>query len=385
MTKDGDFKLLKIQTCILRVNLHCDGCKQKVKKILQRIEGVFTVSIDAEQQKVTVSGSVDADTLIKRLVKSGKHAELWSQKPNQNQKQKNNFIKDEKKNKGQKQQALPKGLESFKPQQKFCLFNPEEDDDCLDDDEEDEDEEDDLFLREKANQLNLLRQHAFNSANKKGAIPVAAVNNGKMNSGENGSGGKKANANQNMGIKPSPCGIDQKTMAALRMNNAHPGGVNFNSMDGKTGNDINTIMGMANLHGGNAGNVAAALGIQQPTSASNGFLGSGSTGLPNPAFATGHHLPSSMMMNMNGSNHLSPSPSMMMNVNMQNRHAMAMQPPQMMYHRSPLVPPYTGYYYNCNYSPPSCTYAEAPNYHSNDHHSAAHMFSDENTNGCSIM
>ncbi|KVH97591.1 Heavy metal-associated domain, HMA [Cynara cardunculus var. scolymus] len=38
MTKDEDFKLLKIQTCILRVNLHCDGCKNKVKKTLQRIE-----------------------------------------------------------------------------------------------------------------------------------------------------------------------------------------------------------------------------------------------------------------------------------------------------------------------------------------------------------
>ncbi|MFS7959498.1 putative heavy metal-associated domain superfamily [Helianthus anomalus] len=38
MTKDEDFKLLKIQTCVLRVNLHCDGCKHKVKKILQKID-----------------------------------------------------------------------------------------------------------------------------------------------------------------------------------------------------------------------------------------------------------------------------------------------------------------------------------------------------------
>ncbi|KAK6922231.1 Heavy metal-associated domain, HMA [Dillenia turbinata] len=380
MTKDEGFKLLKIQTCILRVNIHCDGCKQKVKKLLQRIEGVFTVSIDAEQQKVTVSGSVDADTLIKKLVKSGKHAELWFQKPNQNQKQKNNVIKDDKNNKGQKQQALPKGLESLKHQQKFSPFNPEEDY-CFDDDEEDEDEDDLIFLRE-----NLLRQQAINNANKKGAIPVAAVNNGKMNNGGNGSAGKKPNANQNMGIKASPTGIDPKTMAALRINNAHLGGVNFSSMEGKTGNEINTIMGMANLHGGNGGNFAPALGIQQPNSASNGFQGSASTGLPNAAFAAGHHHPSSMM-NMNGFNNPSPSPSpsMMMNMNMQNRHAMAMQQPQMMYQRSPLVPPYTGYYYNYNYNPPSYTYTEPPNYHSTDHHSAAYMFSDESTNSCSIM
>ncbi|KAJ0634139.1 putative heavy metal-associated domain, HMA, heavy metal-associated domain superfamily [Helianthus annuus] len=41
MAKDEDFKLLKIQTCTLRVNLHCDGCKHQVKKVLQRIEGDF--------------------------------------------------------------------------------------------------------------------------------------------------------------------------------------------------------------------------------------------------------------------------------------------------------------------------------------------------------
>ena len=28
-----------LQTCVLKVNIHCDGCKQKVKKLLLRIEG----------------------------------------------------------------------------------------------------------------------------------------------------------------------------------------------------------------------------------------------------------------------------------------------------------------------------------------------------------
>jgi hypothetical protein len=32
-------EFMKIQTCVLKVNIHCDGCKQKVKKILQKIEG----------------------------------------------------------------------------------------------------------------------------------------------------------------------------------------------------------------------------------------------------------------------------------------------------------------------------------------------------------
>ncbi|CAL9219137.1 unnamed protein product [Arabidopsis halleri] len=83
-------EFMKIQTCVLKVNIHCDGCKQKVKKILQKIEGVFTTKIDSEQGKVTVSGSVDPSVLIKKLAKSGKHAEIWgapkgNNNPNQSQ------------------------------------------------------------------------------------------------------------------------------------------------------------------------------------------------------------------------------------------------------------------------------------------------------------
>lgn len=44
--------------------------------------GVYAVNIDLEQQKVTVSGIVDPCLVIKKLAKSGKHAELWSSIPN---------------------------------------------------------------------------------------------------------------------------------------------------------------------------------------------------------------------------------------------------------------------------------------------------------------
>ncbi|XP_022878801.1 heavy metal-associated isoprenylated plant protein 33-like [Olea europaea var. sylvestris] len=89
-------EFLKIQTCVLKVNVHCDGCKHKVKKILQKIEGVYTTNIDAEQGKVTVSGNVDPTTLIKKLAKRGKYAELWrAPKANNNQQnQLNNQFKN---------------------------------------------------------------------------------------------------------------------------------------------------------------------------------------------------------------------------------------------------------------------------------------------------
>ncbi|KAM7277427.1 hypothetical protein ACFE04_019293 [Oxalis oulophora] len=67
---------LKYQTWNLKVSIHCEGCKKKVKKLLHSIEGVYTITIDSQQHKVTVTGNIDADTLIKKLLKSGKHAEL---------------------------------------------------------------------------------------------------------------------------------------------------------------------------------------------------------------------------------------------------------------------------------------------------------------------
>lgn len=360
---------------------------------------MYQVNIDTEQQKVTVSGSVDAATLIKKLVRAGKHAEIWSQKANQNQKQKTNCIKDDKNNKGQ-QQGLIKGLEVFKNQQKFPAFSSEEDDDFFDDDDEDDEEEELRFIREKANQLGLLRQQAIEANNAKKGVGVGAIaaasNNGKMNNigNVNAGNGKKGNPNQNMVMKASPGGMDPKTMAALKMNSgAHLGGGNINGGEVKRGNDINAMMGLAGFHGNGVNNVASAAALGGNSSGLGGFQvqshnphqGS-SASFPTGGYATGQQYPSSMLMNMNGYNH--PSPMMM---NMQARNAMQQQQqqqPQMMYHRSPFVPPTTGYYYNYSPSPspspnPSYPYTE-PNYYSG-HNSAAHMFSDENTSSCSIM
>lgn len=360
--------------------------------------GVYQVQIDAEQQKVTVSGSVDSATLIKKLVRSGKYAELWSQKINQNQKQKNNNngVKDDK-NKGQKQ-GLVKGLEAFKNQQKFPAFSSEEDDEYYDyDDDEDDEDEEMRFIREKANQLQLLRQAADANNVKKGMGAISAVsNNGKMNNGGNANGGKKGGPNQNMGMKDSPGGgggLDQKTMAALKLNNAHlGGGESLNLGEAKRASDIGAMMNLAGFNG-NGANVGSATvlggnsnGLGGFPVQSNNMIPGSSAGIPNGGLATGQY-PSSLLMNMNGFNNINhPSPSpLMMNMNMQARHAMQQQP-QMMYHRSPYIPPNTGYYYNYNYSPANYSSYALPSYPVDDHSSAAHMFSDDNTSsGCSIM
>ncbi|XP_014517027.1 heavy metal-associated isoprenylated plant protein 34 [Vigna radiata var. radiata] len=69
--------LLKIQTCVLKVNIDCDGCAHKVKKILQKIDGVYSVKIDAGGGKVVVAGDVDPEKLVKKIKMGGKHAEIW--------------------------------------------------------------------------------------------------------------------------------------------------------------------------------------------------------------------------------------------------------------------------------------------------------------------
>ncbi|OMO88085.1 putative chloroplast-targeted copper chaperone [Corchorus olitorius] len=151
-------------------------------------------------------------------------------------------------------------------------------------------------------------------------------------------------------------------------------------------------MGLSGFHGngGNVTNAAAALGGNpnaiggyHQVQSNNGLQGSSATSYPNGGYATGGgQYPSSMLMNMNGYNY----PSSMINMmNLQNRHAAMQQQPQMMYHRSPLIPPNTGYYYN--YGPPPYSYPEVPNYNNTTDHSAAtHMFSDDNTSSsCSIM
>ncbi|XP_075522334.1 heavy metal-associated isoprenylated plant protein 37 [Primulina tabacum] len=248
MTKDEDFKLLKIQTCVLKVNIHCDGCKQKVKKLLQKIEGVYKVSLDAELQKVTVSGNVDSAVLIKKLVKVGKHAELWSQNgKHQNQIQKLSFIKqDSNKNKQGQQQNVFRNLESLKKKQKSPFVTKQEDG-CLPDYDDEEEDEEMQVIKDKFNQLALLKKQA-----------------------EAKNPGKKGNGN--------PSVIDQKTLNSTGQ--------------GKRVSDINTMMNLAGFHGNNG------RGLQiQPNNVFQGNNPAG--GFPVNGLSAGHN-PSLMMMNMNG-------------------------------------------------------------------------------------
>uniref|UniRef100_A0A804QG85 HMA domain-containing protein n=1 Tax=Zea mays TaxID=4577 RepID=A0A804QG85_MAIZE len=66
----GEAEPLQYTTTALRVSIHCEGCRKKVKKVLHSIEGVYKVTVDAAQHKVTVTGSVEAAALVRRLHKA---------------------------------------------------------------------------------------------------------------------------------------------------------------------------------------------------------------------------------------------------------------------------------------------------------------------------
>ncbi|KAI3775894.1 hypothetical protein L1987_45651 [Smallanthus sonchifolius] len=144
--------LMKLQTCVLRVNIQCacEGCNQKIKKLLNKIDGVYKTSIDLGQGKVTVYGNADPATLIKKLNKSGKHAEVWGPQNKQFKNHKGESGKDKQKGQQQMQATINKGFKDIKlsnKDQKSVKFNLQvggggggfDGEDDFDDDDEDGD------------------------------------------------------------------------------------------------------------------------------------------------------------------------------------------------------------------------------------------------------
>eukprot|EP00253_Pinus_taeda_P017819 PITA_17819 len=74
-------RLKQFQTVDLRVRMDCEGCERKVRNALTSMKGVRTVEVERQQCKVTVTGYVDANKVLKRVRRTGKRAEVWPYKP----------------------------------------------------------------------------------------------------------------------------------------------------------------------------------------------------------------------------------------------------------------------------------------------------------------
>ncbi|KAK7275590.1 hypothetical protein RIF29_16709 [Crotalaria pallida] len=67
------------QTVVLKVAMSCQGCAGAVNRALGKLEGVESFDIDLKEQKVTVKGSVEPETVLQTVSKTGKKTALWEE------------------------------------------------------------------------------------------------------------------------------------------------------------------------------------------------------------------------------------------------------------------------------------------------------------------
>ncbi|XP_054787911.1 heavy metal-associated isoprenylated plant protein 39-like [Prosopis cineraria] len=56
-----------MQKIVLKAELHNDKIKQKAMKVVSGIQGVESVSVDMNENKMTVVGSIDPVTVVRKL------------------------------------------------------------------------------------------------------------------------------------------------------------------------------------------------------------------------------------------------------------------------------------------------------------------------------
>ncbi|PWA94051.1 hypothetical protein CTI12_AA018960 [Artemisia annua] len=60
-------KELPVTTAVLKVPLHCQGCIQKIHKLVSKTKGYMEMSLDKEKDLVTVKGAIDMKILADAL------------------------------------------------------------------------------------------------------------------------------------------------------------------------------------------------------------------------------------------------------------------------------------------------------------------------------
>ncbi|KAF3582364.1 hypothetical protein DY000_02032446 [Brassica cretica] len=74
----GNFRLsLALSVVELLVDMDCQGCETKVRRAISKLDGVDTVEIDVDQQKVTVTGYIDREEVLRIVKRTGGGAEFW--------------------------------------------------------------------------------------------------------------------------------------------------------------------------------------------------------------------------------------------------------------------------------------------------------------------
>uniref|UniRef100_A0A2P2IHW8 HMA domain-containing protein n=1 Tax=Rhizophora mucronata TaxID=61149 RepID=A0A2P2IHW8_RHIMU len=61
----------------LKVGLHCEECIKKILKAIKKIQDIETYDVDTQLSKVTVTGNVTTEEVIRVIQKIGKTATTW--------------------------------------------------------------------------------------------------------------------------------------------------------------------------------------------------------------------------------------------------------------------------------------------------------------------
>ncbi|GKE61215.1 copper transport protein CCH-like protein, partial [Tanacetum coccineum] len=65
------------QVVELKVGLHCEECIKMILKAIKKLQDIETYDVDTRLNKVTVTGNVTNQQVMKVLQKIGKQATTW--------------------------------------------------------------------------------------------------------------------------------------------------------------------------------------------------------------------------------------------------------------------------------------------------------------------
>ncbi|KAL9324926.1 hypothetical protein ACSQ67_005571 [Phaseolus vulgaris] len=65
------------KTVNVRVKMDCEGCVRKVKHAVEDLKGVESFDVNQKMQRVTVTGYVDSEEVLKAVRGTGKNADNW--------------------------------------------------------------------------------------------------------------------------------------------------------------------------------------------------------------------------------------------------------------------------------------------------------------------
>ncbi|KAI7732091.1 hypothetical protein M8C21_029568, partial [Ambrosia artemisiifolia] len=72
----------QMQTVEIKVKIDCEGCERKVRRSVEGMKGVTSVTIEPKQHKLTVVGYVDPQKVLSRVAyRTGKRVEFWPYVP----------------------------------------------------------------------------------------------------------------------------------------------------------------------------------------------------------------------------------------------------------------------------------------------------------------